>query len=123
MNPGVIFRHDADVVLDDAFSEILPAGLSFGVVFVGDGGEDVGGAEVVAEAVGDDGPAHEFGDGEGLDEFSFFGDEGVASVGVDAVEEVGLLVVVGGEEDEEDYSLEDLGWVRCVSWRKLDEKR
>ena len=99
-------------MLDDAFSEILPAGESFRVGWVWGGGKDVRGTEVRAETLGDDGPAHEFRDGEGFEEGLFFGDEGVAGVGVDAVEEVGLFVVVGGEEDEEDYSLEDLRAVR-----------
>ena len=47
-------------------------------------------------------------------ELGFVGDLGVARVGVDAVQEVGLLVVVRGEEDVVDDALEDgveLGWV------------
>lgn len=66
-----------------------------------------------AEALGDDGPAHEFGDGEGFEELLLVGDEGVAGVGVYAVEEVGLFVVVRGEEDVIDDSLEDLKVVSC----------
>lgn len=65
-----------------------------------------------AKALGNDGPAHEFRDGEGSEELLLVGDEGVAGVGVDAVEEVGLFVVVGGEEDIIDDSLEDLTHVR-----------
>ncbi len=112
LDARVVLGHDADVVFDDALAEILPACLGLGVFGVFGGGEDVGGAEVGAEAVGDDGPAHDFGDGEGFEEFFFYGDEGVADVGVDAVEEVGLFVVVGGEEDVVDDSLEDLVLVR-----------
>ena len=88
--------------------------MSLGVVRVLGGGEDICGAEVRAEALGDDGPAHELGDGEGFEEFFLFGDLGVAGVGVDAVEEVGLFVVVGGEEDVEDDSLENLERVRAL---------
>ena len=40
------------------------------------------------EALRDHGPAHELGDGEGLEEFFLFGNEGIAGIGVDAVEEV-----------------------------------
>lgn len=40
------------------------------------------------EALGDHGPAHELRDGEGLEEFFLFGNEGIAGIGVDAVEEV-----------------------------------
>lgn len=118
---GVVFGDDADVVLDDAFAEVLVAGVGFGVVFEvvggggggggggvgGGGGEDVRGAEVGTVGFGDDGPAHEFGDGELFEETLFFGDEDIARVGVDPVEEVGLFVVVGGENDVVDYSLED----------------
>ena len=98
-------------MLDDPLPEILPARVRFRVFLVGRcrfGGEDVGGAEVGAEALRDDGPAHQFGDGEGFEQLLLVGDEGVARVGMDAVEEVGLLVVVGGEEDVVDDSLEDL---------------
>lgn len=101
-------------MLNDTFPQILPACERFWVFFVRGGVEDVCGAEVGAEALGDDRPAHEFRDGEGFDEVAFFGDEGVAGVGVDAVEQVGLLVVVGGEEDVEDHSLEDLRHVREI---------
>ena len=52
LDAGVIFRDDADVVLDDALAQVLPTGVGFGVVrvVVGCGGEDVRGAEVGAEA-------------------------------------------------------------------------
>ncbi len=66
-----------------------------------------------AEAFGDDGPAHELGDGEGFEQLLLVGDEGVAGVGVYAVEKVGLLVIVGCEEDVVDDSLEDLEVVSC----------
>lgn len=61
-----------------------------------------------AEAFGDYRPAHEFGDGEGFEQLLLVGDERVAGVGVDAVEKVGLLVVVRCEENVIDDSLEDL---------------
>ena len=40
------------------------------------------------EALGDHGPSHELGNGKGLEEFFFFGNEGIAGIGVDAMEEV-----------------------------------
>ena len=101
-------------MLDDALAEVLPPRVRFRVAGVRGGGEDVGGAEVRAEALGDDRPAHEFGDGEEFQQLGFVGNLGVAGVGVDAVQEVGLLVVVRGEEDVVDDALEDsveLGWV------------
>lgn len=63
LDPRVVFGDDTDVVFDDALAEVLPALVGFGVG-VGRGDvEDVGGAEVGAEFLGDDGPAHQFGDG------------------------------------------------------------
>ena len=106
---GVVFCDDADVVLDDTLAEVQPAGVRFGFfALFRRGGKDVGGAEVGAKFLGDDGPTHEFGYGEEFEELLFEGDEGVAGVRVDAVEEVGLFVVVGGEDDVVDYSLENL---------------
>ena len=40
------------------------------------------------EALGDHGPAHELGDGEGLEEFFLLRNEGITGISVDAVEEV-----------------------------------
>lgn len=108
LDAGVVFRNDANVVFDDALAEVLPTGVGFRIFLVrgrGRGGEDVGGAEVGAEAFGDDRPAHEFRDGEGLEQLLLVGDEGVAGVRVYAVEKVGLLVVVRCEEDVVDDSL------------------
>ena len=95
-------------MLDNALAEVLPALVGFGVGFGGGGVEDVGGAEVGPKFLGDDGPAHQFRDGEEFDELGFGWNEAVAGVGVDAVEEVGLFVVVSGEDDVIDNSLEDL---------------
>lgn len=61
-----------------------------------------------AKSLGNDGPTHKFRDGESFEQLLLAGDEGVAGVRIDAVEEVGLFVVVGGEKDIVDYSLEDL---------------
>ena len=41
-----------------------------------------------SEALRDHRPAHELGDGEGLEKFLLFGNEGITGIGVDAVEEV-----------------------------------
>lgn len=96
-------------MLDDAFSEILPSGMGFWILLFFGGREDVRGAEMGAETLGDDGPTHELRDGEELEELAFVGDKGVPGVGMDAMEEIGLFVVVGGEEDVIDYSLKNLG--------------
>ena len=119
LDPRVVLGDHADIMFNDALSKILPSCVSLGVFRILGRRENVCGAEMGPEALGDDGPAHEFGDGEGLEEFFLFGDFGVAGVGVDAVEEVGLFVVVGGEEDVVDYSLEDLKHVRALAKDKL----
>ena len=61
-----------------------------------------------AEALGDYRPAHELRDGKCLEELFLFWDKSIPGVGVDAVEEVGLFVIVGSEKDVVDYSLKDL---------------
>ena len=61
-----------------------------------------------AKALGNNGPAHQFRDGEGFQKLLLIRDEGVAGIGVDAVEEIGLFIVVGSQEDVVDHSLEDL---------------
>ena len=72
-----------------------------------------------AKALGNDGPAHEFRNGEGFEELLLVGDEGVAGVGIYAMEKVGLLVIVRGEEDVKNDSLEDL---EAVSRRDTKER-
>ena len=47
-------------------------------------------------------------DGEELEELCIEGNLGVSGIFVDAVEEVGLFVVVGGKDDIVDDSLQDL---------------
>jgi len=61
-----------------------------------------------AELLCDHGPAHELGYGEQLDELRVLGDLGVARVALDAVDQVGLLVVVRREDDEVDDALQNL---------------
>lgn len=116
LDAGVVFRYDANVVFNDPLPEVLPAGVGFWVFLIcgwGCSGEDVGGAKVGAEALGNYGPAHEFGDGEGFEQLLLVGDEGVSSVGVYAMEKVGLLVIVRREKNVIDDSLEDLEVVSC----------
>lgn len=59
------------------------------------GGEDIGSTKRGAVLFGNEGPSHEFRACEEFEERSFFRDQRVACIGIDAVEEVGLLVVVG----------------------------
>jgi len=74
---------------------------------------------VGTELFGDDGPAHEFGDGEEFEELLFEGYEGIARIRVDAVKQVGLFVVVGGEDNVINYSLENLkNWLLDWFWEE-----
>ena len=116
LDARVVARHDAHVVLDDALAQVEPARVRLRVAAplprrIGLArGEDVRVAEVGPVLLGHHGPAHQLGHGEELEEGVVGGDEvrGAAVFG-DAVEEVGLFVVVGGEDDEVDDALEGLG--------------
>ena len=55
-----------------------------------------------------DRPPHEFGDGEELEEAGFSWDKVVTIIGVDAMKEVRLFIVMGRKENVVDGSLEDL---------------
>jgi len=101
-------------MLNDPLPEILPSLVRFRIGIRGWlGGEDIGSTERRAVLFGNEGPAHEFGACEEFEERSFFRDQRVAGIGIDAVEEVGLLVVVGREDDVENYALEDLEVTVC----------
>lgn len=96
-------------MLDDSLPKVLPSLMRLRVSIRGRlCGEDIGSTERRAILFGDKWPAHEFWIGEELEERSFFGDEGVAGIGVDTMEKVGLFVVVGGKDYVEDDALEDL---------------
>lgn len=96
-------------MFDNAFAQILPAGACFRINGSRGGRENVSGTEVRTEFFGDDGPPHEFGYGEEFEELGLWGNESVAGISMDAVEEVGLLVVVRRKNDIVNYSLENLG--------------
>ena len=66
-----------------------------------------------AKSLGNDGPSHEFRNGEGFEELLLVGDEGVTGVGVYAMEKSGLLVIVRGEENVIDDSLQNLEVISC----------
>lgn len=64
--------------------------------------------------MGDVGPVHDLMGGEEAEELLFAREFGVAGVGLDAMEEVGLFVVVGGEEDVPGDALECLLVLACA---------
>ena len=99
LDTGVVFCDDTDVVLDHALAKVLPALVSLLVGgLVSCSVEDVGAAEMGTEELGYFGPAHEFVDGEELEELRLKRDLAVAGITEDAVEEVGLFVVVWSED-------------------------
>jgi hypothetical protein len=96
-------------VLYDTFAEVGPTLVGFGVAgLVGLDIEDIGTTKVGSKYSGDLGPAHEFVDSKEVEQFGIGRDLGVAWVFVDAVEEVGLLIVIRGEDYVVDYSLKSL---------------
>ena len=97
-------------MLDDPLTEVQIASVGFWVCGRRRRGEDVSGAEMGAIFSSHDWPAHEFRDRKELEEGSLGGDEGVAGVEIDTVEEVGLFVVMGGKDYVVDDSLQHLEW-------------
>lgn len=96
-------------MLDDSFAEVFPP-LEGLVVFglVGLRVEDVGAAEVRPECFGDVGPSHQLMDCELFQELGFHWHERVAAILLYPVEKIGLFVVVRGQEDVVDDTLESL---------------
>ena len=109
LDASVVFRDDADIVLNNTLTKILPSlvGLWVGGLS-GSGIEDVGAAEVRTKELGYFGPSHEFVNGEQFEELGLERNLLDAGVFVDSVEEVGLFVVVRGEDNIVDDSLKGL---------------
>jgi hypothetical protein len=107
---GVVLCDDADVVFNDALAQVLPPVVGLGIGRLAWGGvEDISGEQMRSEYAGDFRPAHELVDSEEAEKLGVLGHQGVAGVLVNAVEQVVLLVVVWGENDEVDDPLENLG--------------
>jgi hypothetical protein len=70
--------------------------------------EYIGAAEVRTKQLSNFWPSHEFVNGEEFKELCIEGDLVDSGVFLYAVEEIGLFVVVGGEDDIVDNSLQDL---------------
>ena len=109
LDASVVLCDDADVVLNDTLAQVLPPLVCL-VVFrltllcI----EDIGIGQVRPELLRNHGPPHQLWDGEELDELCVLWDQRVACVALDAVDEIGLLVIVWCEDDEVDDALEDL---------------
>jgi hypothetical protein len=59
---------------------------------------------VRAKLLGNHGPAHQLGDGKELHQAGFLGDLRQSRVLLDAVQEVGLFIIVGREDNVVDYA-------------------
>lgn len=109
MDTSVIFGHNADVMFDDTLAEVFPALVGFLVGRLGWGNiEDICRAEVGTEEFGYFWPSHKFVDSKELEELCIERDLSVSSVLVDAVEKIGLFVVVGCEDNIVNNSLQNL---------------
>ena len=109
LDAGVVFGDNSDIVLNDTLAEILPSLV--GLLICGltrSNIEDIGAAEMRTKELRNFWPSHEFVDGEELEELGIKWYLGISGIFVNAVEEVGLFVVVGGEDDIVDDSLQDL---------------
>jgi hypothetical protein len=96
-------------VFNDTLAEILPSLVSLLVCRLSLSNiEYVCAAKMWAEQLGNLWPSHKFVDCEELEKLCVEGNLVDPSVFLYTVEEVGLLVVVGGEDDIVDNSLEDL---------------
>ena len=96
-------------MLNDSLAKILPSfvGLRVGRLS-GSSIKDIGAAEVRAEELRNFWPSHKFMDGEEFEELGVKGNLLNTGVFVDAVEEVGLFVIIGGEDNVVDDSLQGL---------------
>ena len=109
MDASVVFGDDTNIVLNDTLAEVLPSLICLLVRRLAlCGVEHICAAEVWAEKLCNFWPSHEFVDSEQFEELGVERDLIDSGVFLYAVEEVRLFVVVGGEDDIVDDSLEDL---------------
>lgn len=109
LDARIVLRDDADVVLDHAFPQILPAAVGLVISsLTWLRTEDISLAELRAELLGHHGPAHQLVDRKQLDEAGFDGDSRQSGVLLHAVQEIRLFVVVGGKNNVIDNPGKDL---------------
>ena len=109
MDPSVVLGDDAYIVLNDTLAQVCPALVRLGIRgLIGVGVEDVGAAQVGSKDFGHFGPTHKFVDCEETEQPGIEGNLRVACVFIDAMQEVRLFIVVGGEDYVVYNSLESL---------------
>ena len=105
----VVFGNDSDIMLDNTLAKILPSLICLLVCRLALRDiEHISAAEVGTEQLGNFWPSHEFVNGEEFEKLCIERDLVDSGVFLYAVEEVGLFIVVGGEDDIVDDSLQDL---------------
>lgn len=109
LDAGVVLGDHTDIVLDDSLAEIQPALVRLLIVrLTGLGVEDISFTQVRAKGLCDLWPAHELVNCEKLEKLCLLGDLADSGVLLDSVQQIVLLVVVRGKNDEVDNALEDL---------------
>ena len=109
MDAGVVFGYNSDIVLDDTLAEIFPSLVCLLICrLTWSNIEDICAAEMRTKELGDFWPSHKFVNGEELKKLGIEWYLGISGISVNAMEEVGLFVVVGSEDDIVDDSLQDL---------------
>jgi hypothetical protein len=121
LDAGVVFGNDSDIMLDDTLAEILPSLVSLLICRLTRSNiEDICAAEMRTKELRNFWPSHEFVNGEELEELGIEWYLGISGISVNAMEEVGLFVVVGGEDDIVDDSLQDLEKLAYIAQNQTD---
>ena len=120
LDTSIVLGNDSNIVLNDTLSEIFPSLIGLLVCrLIWSNIEDIGSAEVWTKDLSNFRPPHEFVDCEELEELGIESYLGVSGVSVNAMEEVGLFVVIWSENDIVDDSLEDLGTLAFGSRKSI----
>jgi hypothetical protein len=109
LDAGIIFGNHSDIVLDDTLAEIFPSLVCF-LIFrlIRSRIKNVSATEMWTKELSNFWPSHEFVDGKKFEELSIERYLSITDVFLHTVEEVGLFVVVGSEDNVVNDSLQDL---------------
>jgi hypothetical protein len=108
-------------MLDDTLAEILPSLVSLLICRLTRSNiKNICAAEMRTKELRNFWPSHEFVNGEELEELGIEWYLGISGISVNAMEEVGLFVVVGGEDDIVDDSLQDLEKLAYIAQNQTD---
>jgi hypothetical protein len=109
LDASIVFGNNSDIVFNDTLAQILPSLVRLRVGRLArDRIKDIGCAEMGTKQPSDFWPSHELMNGEELEELCVERDLLESGVFVDSVEEIGLFVVIWGEDNVVDSPLQDL---------------